>query len=159
MWFALFVFMPRLKVRFDEPEHAWIGLFIFEDDTQIVHSDVSRIYDSFAQLVAALGAMLDAHDERSVVWLEGPAELELHFSRRDDVLRLEINSFDDKKRPLEKPNAGFSFTGSYDEICLPFWRALRSLEGRYPEEELASRWKGYFPHRELARLTQMLGRA
>ncbi len=148
--------MPRLKVKFDEPEHGRIYLFVFADGKQVVHSDVSRIYSSFEQLVTALGAMLDGQEERIVVWLEGSAELEMRFSRHDDIIQLEITSFAGSIRPHKNPE--FTFVGSYNEICLPFWRALRNLEGRYSAEELALRWKGYFPHRELALLTHQLGK-
>lgn len=150
--------MPTLKVRFDEPEHGRIGLFILANDKLIVECDASRIYDSLEQLVTALGAMLDMRDERLVTWLEGAPELELRFSRLDDVVQLEITSFEGSERPREKPTADWTFVGPYDEICLPFWRALRNLEGRYSAEELVHRWKGYFPHRGLAFLTEQLGK-
>ncbi len=152
--------MSRLKIQFDEPEHGWIGLNIFDGEQQLAQCVASRVYNSFDQLVWALAAILDTRDERSVVWLEGPAELELRFSRRDDELvQLEITSFAGCKRPREKPDADFLFVGTYTQICLPFWRALRNLEGRYSPEELWRRWKGDFPHRELALLTARLGKA
>ncbi|BCM91359.1 hypothetical protein IAD21_03231 [Abditibacteriota bacterium] len=148
--------LPKLKVRFDEPEHGRIWLLVFADDEKIIHKDASHIYSSFDQLVTALGAMLDVREERLVVWLEAPAELEMRFSRRDDVIWLEITSFDGSKRPHKEPE--FTFYGSYNEICLPFWRALRALEGRYSVEELEHRWRDPFPHRELALLTQRLAK-
>lgn len=151
--------MSRLKIRFDNPEQGWIVLFVFADGEQIIHSDVSWIYPSFDQLVTALGAMFDVREERLVVWLEEPTELEMRFSRRDDVVSLELTSFSGPERPREKVDAEFTFVGSYDEICLPFWRALRELEGRYPAEELARLWKVSFPHRELALLTERLGKS
>lgn len=150
--------MSQLKVRFDEPEHGWMPFIISQDEEVCVRCDASDIYPSLEQLVIALNAMLDGHDERFVAWTEEPAELEMRFLRRDDVIRLEVSSFPGSFRPIETPEADFVFVGTYDEVCLPFWRALRALEGRYSPEELARRWTGCFPHRELALLTERLGK-
>lgn len=150
--------MPRFKISFDEPDHGWIGWDLKCDEEVVLTCVASHIYDSFDQLVTALGAMLDPREERFVVWMEEPAELEMRFVSRDGTIFLEINDFSNSLRPLGKPSADWAASGTYDEICLPFWRALRSLEGRYSPEELAKRWKGYFPHRELALLTEQLGK-
>jgi hypothetical protein len=149
--------MSLLRVHFDEPEHDWMPLTL-EDEEVRIRCDASDIYPSLEQLVSALSAMLDARDEQLVVWMEEPVELEMRFLRSDEVIRLEISSFPGSLRPLETPKAEIVFVGTYEEICLPFWRALRELEGRYSREELARRWTGYFPHRELALLTEQLGK-
>jgi hypothetical protein len=86
----------------------------------------------------------------------------LRFSRQSkgDVIRLEIRLFEiyQPSRPESEPK--FTFTGTYDEICLPFWRALRGLQDRYPAKLLESEWHwtGNFPYRELALLTERLGK-
>jgi hypothetical protein len=42
---------------------------------------------------------------------------------------------------------------------IPFWRALRNLQGRFSIEDLNRRWHRDFPWREIERLTLLLKEA
>lgn len=153
--------MSRLKVRFDNPEHGWMDLFIGKDDQEI-HRDVSDIFPSLDLLVTALLSMWQGEAEATATWAEEPSELDLVFSRRDESICLEVVPFPGSFRPYSRATLTvepiFTFVGSYEQTCLPFWRALRELEGRYSSEELAHRWTSPFPQRELAFLTEQLGK-
>ena len=153
--------MSRLKVRFGEPEHGWMDLFILED-AQEIHRDVSDIFPSFDLLVTALLSMWQGEAEATATWAEEPSELDLIFSRLDEFIRLEVVPFPGSFRPYSRATLTiepiFTFVGSYEGTCLPFWRALRELEGRYSPEELARRWTSPFPYRQLALLTEQLGK-
>ncbi len=150
--------MSHLQVRFDDPEHGWIGVEIYDNQIEVLRFDASDIYPSFHALVMALLTMRDARGEAIVDWMQEPAEVEMCFSTREEAVQLEISSFPGSARPLERGDAELVFAGTYDEICLPFWRALRHLEGRYTPTELELRWHSSFPHRELEMLTAQLGK-
>lgn len=150
--------MSQLKIRFDEPEHGWMNVEIHADGAELMRISVSDVYPSLHLLVDALLAMLDLRAEKSVDWMQEPAEFEMLFARRGEHISLEISSFSSSFRPIGERSTDYVFSGSYEEICLPFWRALRNLEGRYSPEELANRWTEPFPHRELALLTERMGK-
>ena len=151
--------MSQLKVRFGEVHHGWVKVTLWNNDVEISKFEASYIYSaSFRSLVNVLLAMLDLRAEEAVVWGLEPDEIEMRFVRDDDECKLEVTALPDNSRPLERGDASFVFVGTYEETCLPFWRALRNLEGRYSPEELARHWQSYFPHRELALLTERLGK-
>ena len=151
--------MSQIKVRFGEPEHGWMSVSILADNSKLLRIDASDIYPSLHLLVDALSAMLDSRAEKTVDWTEEPREIEMRFTRDFENIKLEISSFPSSFRPLNPSKAEFAFVGTYDEICLPFWRALRNLEGRYLPEDLVQLWTEPFPYRELALLTEQLGKS
>ncbi|PQV63346.1 hypothetical protein B1R32_1121 [Abditibacterium utsteinense] len=107
--------------------------------------------------------MLNSGEEQLVSWAGEPSETELLFSRsgEENVILLEIAFFETAQNPREKRKPNLKFIGSYDEICIPFWRALQDLQIRYFAKLLESewRWTGYFPTRELDLLTEALGKS
>lgn len=151
--------MPRLKVYFGDPEHGWMNVSISNNDVEFINFAASHIYyPSLSSLAAALLAMRDPCGKSTVHWMLEPAEVKMRFSKCEATVRLGIASFSASAHSLEGDNAEFIFAGTYDEICLPFWRALRNLEGRYSPEEWAGRWDSPFPRHELAVLTAQLGK-
>ena len=90
-----------------------------------------------------------------VVWNEEPIESEFRFRRNGELVSLEVLEFPDHRRVLQ-PASRFDFQGSYEEVALPFWRALRDLQGRFSGEELAARWHRSFPTSDLDDLTSVL---
>ena len=150
--------MSRFKVRFGDPEHGWMNVALFDNNIEVLSFEASDIYPSLDLLASALKAMREPRGEQTVDWTQEPDEIELRFVSHQDIIRLEIAKSPASARPLERHENGLFFTGTYDEICLPFWRALRNLEGRFTHEELAKRWKSYFPHQELQLLTEQLGK-
>ncbi|MDB4945650.1 MAG: hypothetical protein JWP97_5184 [Labilithrix sp.] len=151
--------MSRLKVELDEPEHGWIGLTIQEDGEERIRCSASHIVDSLEQLVGALRSTIDSCVESRVLWLEEPRELEMVFARRGDEVELRLASYSDHRHLREGRGEPLTFRGTSDAICLPFWRALRGLQGKYSEAEFHERWKRPFPVRELDALTHALGKA
>ncbi len=151
--------MSKLKVKFDEPEHGWIGFIIKDDDDERINCSASHIFNSFERLVIALRMTLDSQIESKVIWFEEPYELEMSFARRDDLVRLEIRSYPDSRHVQKSEDQTEIFCGTYNEICLPFWRALRELQGQFSESEFKTRWREEFPTRELDLLTQALGKS
>lgn len=151
--------MGRLKVKFDEPQHGWLSFVVKEDEEERVRCGASHIFNSLERLVVALQMTFDSQSESNVVWLEEPGESEMVFARQGDAVQLEIRFYADSRHIQKSGDEAEVFRGTYDEICLPFWRALRELQARYPEEEFKKRWRNGFPRRELDLLTQTLGKS
>jgi len=65
--------------------------------------------------------------------------------------------FPDRHRRIARSGEKeLEITGSYEEICVPFWRALRSLQGRFSAEELDARWHRPFPWKDIDQLTSAI---
>ena len=146
----------KLKVSFDDPEHGWVCLNINCGDTSATIIASYTPSDSFLGLTNALYDLLHYEGEATVVWHEEPAETELRFFRTKDLVRLEVWFFFDDRRDYGRAKKEFEVSGLYEEICLPFWRALRSLQGRFSNEELGTRWHRAFPWKEIDLLTKAI---
>jgi len=157
--------MSKIKVSFDDPAHGWVRLVI-TSDSQSIGISASYIYNSFYGLVDALchlhkppGTSVLGQQQETVVWMSEPAEAEMRFVRRGDLITLDILWFSDSRRSeFGQPNPEMSISGSYDEVALPFWRALRSLQSRFPAAQFEAHWQAPFPTREMALLTAALGK-
>jgi hypothetical protein len=51
----------------------------------------------------------------------------------------------------------FEIQGTFAEICLPFWRALRNLQTRFSGDEFQLRWRHPFPGSGMQKLSANLG--
>jgi hypothetical protein len=149
--------MPdKLKVVFDDPEHGWVGLTISHGEQSVTILASYTPSDSFHELTNALYDLFLYSGEAKAVWHSGPVEYELRFAREGDVVRCEVNEYPDHLRDAGRGTLFFEASGSYEEICLPFWRALRGLQGRFPEAELNARWHRPFPSKEVDGLSALL---
>lgn len=146
----------KLKVVFDEPGNGWVGVKLSCGDnaTEIIASYTP--YDSFLDLVNALHNLFLYEGEWRVIWNEQPVEHEFRFRRSADLVSLEALSFFDHRRNVESPNRWLTARGSYEEIAIPFWSALRNLQGRFSPEDLRLRWHRDFPSKEIESLTSLL---
>ncbi len=148
----------KLKVSFDEPEHGWIGLKIMYG--HVLYEDaVSYIFRSLTQLVDALDMLRDhdvQHCQKKVVWSLEPQELEMIFTKTKKTISLEVAVSRDHKRREGLKTTIVEIEGDYEHVCIPFWRALRSLQGRFSEEEFTARWHTPFPYQELDVLTKKI---
>lgn len=150
--------MAKLLVTFDEPDAGTIEITL-RHEVKTVHIGASYIYSSFHALVEALIRLKISADEAVVVWQCEPFEYEFRFRSLDTAVSLQVILFPDSRRSVfDEPDPKLATVGSYEEVCLPFWRALRQLQGRFSEEEWQARWHGPFPSRELDFLTAALGK-
>ena len=150
--------MNKLKVIFGNPKLGWINVSL-QCGTQTFSIEASDVYNAFFPLVDVLLQLRLAPGQGVVKWIVEPAEHEMHFSREGDVVTLNILAWPDSGRNSFHQETVFSASGNYAEICLPFWRALRDLQGRFPASDLGKRWQNLFPERELDALTAALGKA
>ena len=149
---------PKLKVAFDDLEHGWVQLTTSYgvETFAIVASYTSN--DSFLDLTNALHSLL-SDGQAKVTWHCEPPEYDMLFSRSGANVSLEIHEYSDYRRGIERGEKVFALSGIYEEVCLPFWRALRDLQGRFSVEELNSRWHRPFPSREIDLLTEEIKQA
>ena len=151
--------MEKFKVGFDVPDAGWI-LMTLEYAGRVLTVNASHVYDSFPPLVSALTVLAAGPDEATVVWQCEPAEYQFDFVRKGNTVALQIQSHQDSCRSVfDVREPELSITGSYEEICLPFWRALRHLQGLFSDEEWNNRWQRPFPSAELNRLTAAIGKS
>jgi hypothetical protein len=148
---------PRIRVRFDDPDHGWIGLSIKAEGSSDFQQSFSYTpYDSFGELIAALSQVSQGPGYASVHWNAEPVEFEFHFERAGDTARLQIERHPDHRRIKGQSSVLCSLSGTFEEIALPFWQALQNLRSRFSAEDLSKRWHRAFPGAELERLTRRL---
>lgn len=151
--------MDKLKVRFGEPGAGWI-LLTLEHASCVLTINASHVYDSFPPLVSALTVLAAGSGEATVVWQCEPVEYQLDFVRSEDIVTLRIVSHQDMGRSVfHKPEPELLVVGSYEEVGLPFWRALRHLQGLFSDAEWDAKWQRPFPTAEMRRLTEAIGKS
>lgn len=149
--------MSKLSVTFGDPEFGWIDVDLrFGAETFSI--EASDVYNAFFPLVDTLLQLHSAPGQNIVNWTVEPTEYDMHFSREGEAVTLDIFVWPDLSRNSFRQEKVFSASGSYAEICLPFWRALRGLQGRFSAADLETRWQNSFPQRELNALTVVLGK-
>lgn len=146
----------RLKASFDDPEHGWVGLTISRDEEVVTIITSYTPSDPFLDLTDALYNLFLYDGAAKVVLHYGAAEYELCFRREGDAVSLEAYEYPGHLRDAGAGERFFEASGSYEDICLPFWRALRNLQGRFSEDELNARWHRPFPSKEIDGLTTLL---
>ena len=146
----------KLKVSFDDPEHGWVGLTISHGEESLTIIASYTPSDSFLDLTNTLYNLLCYRIGGVVTWHEEPSETELRFSISGEQVKLEVYFFWDHRRDSGRGARELAITGSYGEICRPFWRALRSLQGRFSADELNARWHRPFPWKEIDVLTTIV---
>ena len=149
--------MSKSSVSFGDPEFGWIDVSL-QFGSERFTMEASDIYNPFFPLVDTLLQLHSAPGQGIVNWTVEPTEYDMHFSREGEAVTLDIFVWPDPSRNSFRQEKVFSASGSYDEICLPFWRALRNLQGRFSEADLEKRWQDLFPQRELNALTAALGK-
>jgi hypothetical protein len=127
-----------------------------QSDTNVVTLVASYTpYDTLDELVECLHALLTTGDARRTVRvMEEPEVCELRFEHENGTISLEVcRRFSHQHR---RCHTLFEARGSVLEMCLPFWRALRSLQTRFPEKDFELRWQRPFPASGMERLSAHL---
>ena len=148
-----------MKIIFENLHIGWIGFRVLNNEKLIIQDSFSYTpYDSLGDLIDILDIMWKSVFEvhKIVILHNEPKEYELSFSKKDDVISLEIRHYEDNRRMSPPHEPLFYITGDYKKICLPFWRALRRLQSEHTAEELSRKWKRSFPVLELDELTRNL---
>ena len=147
-----------LKVQFDDPQGGWMVVTIRSDASVVTLSVSSVLYDTLDELVDSLHALATGDDHPSVRIFEEPTSCELQFKRENGTIGLKLCRFASFSRPRSgKPGETLLATaGTFAEMCLPFWRALRSLQTRFSDQEFQLRWRRPFPTSGMEKLSANL---
>ena len=137
----------KLSVRFDDPEHGWVGLSVRAGDQTFADAVSYTPYDSFWELATALSLMADGAEAATVRWSGEPHSYQFRFARGADAgaISLAVVEFPHYSQRDAAGEVRLTVSGTFDGVCRPFWKAARGLQGRFTDEELSVRW-----HREFA---------
>ena len=145
----------KLKVTFGDPHYGWLTVRVAWGDPA-VSFDASYVHNSLWDLAVALHSLLLVEGQARVVWNTEPVEYEMRFKRSGDTVHFELVEFPDYGRANVAGQTHVTLLGTYNDICRPFWRALRELQSRYSEQEFQQLMQMPFPTSEVEKLTQAL---
>ncbi len=130
-------------MQFGEPSNRSIDITI-ATSTQQLSCIITTFGEGFWKLTLALHAAMSQRGTFICVWQYQPDPLELIFERDMENIKLRVH-YDERNQLVLR--------GTYEEVCLPFWRALQGLRSRYPEEELKDLIGKEFPFNEIDKLS------
>jgi hypothetical protein len=135
-----------IKATLGDPNHGWVVLSLQAPSAEVEIVGSYAPGDSFLELIRALDDMLHEGGERTVTWYEEPQETDLCFVGRANRVQLTVRRFRDHRRTKGGGRVLLDVAGSFEQVCLPLWRALRSLQGRFSQQDLDARWhKNFLP--------------
>jgi hypothetical protein len=142
-------------VSFNSPQSGWMSLSLKAGEQTLVAAVSHTPDDSLRALIEALRAVLDESAHRlTVKWNCEPDELDFEFTSEADRASLKVLHFPDHRRRKGTSRTLFSLTATKLELCLPFWRALRSLHRDIETDEFDRNWRRPFPEIEMQHFTE-----
>jgi hypothetical protein len=147
----------RLQVTLSNPQNGWIE-FAVSTTEEVFKEAISFTPNDFVlELAAALSLAMQGVDGMAVASCE-PNTYELTFSEvsATNMTHLQVVKFPDWNRNRKSACMVLSFQATRFGIVLPFWRALRSLEGRISATEYREAMQRDFPSPCLQRLSQLV---
>jgi hypothetical protein len=158
-WFA-FMGIPMstmLKVNLTTPNAGWMELVAVTQEAEVRVLASYTPNDFLSELVGALSLALQGASGSAVANGE-PDIFEFAFEpKQDRAVSLKVMEYPGGRRTRQERIA-LTMQGSATEIVLPFWRALRSLQGRISPEDYAKAMQRTFPTSSLQRLSALLGK-
>ena len=147
----------QLPVSFLKPQDGWIEFAVRTTDEEFEEFVSYTPNDFVLELATALSLAMQGGDGVAVASCE-PITYELKFSgvTATDMTHLLIVKYPDWKRNRKSACVELSFQATTFGIVLPFWRALRDLEGRVSATEYRETMRRDFPTSGLQRLSQLV---
>lgn len=143
------------RVSFNSPQSGWMSLSLEAKEQSTVAAVSHAPDDSLRALIEGLRALLEESSHRvTVKWNCEPDELDFELTGEGDRASLKVLHFPDHRRTKGTGRPLFSLTCSKLELCLPFWRALRSLHRDIETDEFDRNWRRPFPAAEMQQLTE-----
>lgn len=144
-----------MRVSFGEPNSGGLTVELSDDETGVSFF-ASYVYACLETLVKALYLVLVADGMETVVWFAEPIEYEMRFARKGDIVSLTVLEYPDHLRPMGGGTQLLYLSGNYQQIALPFWRALRGIQGRCSSKEWEREWGRPFPVEDMSKWTVAL---
>jgi hypothetical protein len=149
----------RLHVILSSPHDGWIEVTVGTEKTEFAEAVSYTPNDFITGLVKAVCLLMEGQDGLAVASCE-PTTYDFRFSKETDTekCQFDIVGFPDWHRHEHSGEVVFSFRASKEEVVLPFWRALRNLEGRIAASEYRDAMRREFPSPCLQRLSRLLSK-
>ena len=145
-----------LKVEFTDPQHRWLEIRVTAGPVGFSQQVSYTPYDSLLTLISGLATLLPSRCgecSARVTWNSEPVEFDFCFRREGRGVTLKIYRFPDAKRSLGFERLVLGSSGSFGQVCRPFWKALQDLETRRAANEFEVGWRRPFPSEAMRRLT------
>jgi hypothetical protein len=147
-----------LRVSFNSPQSGFMSIGLKAGHESFVTAVSHAPYDSLRDLIKALSAMLDGETSETVKWNLEPEEYDFELRRVDnDGVQLSVTRYPNHRRLKSQRAVVFShIAASPQDICEPFWKALRELHRDINVDEFDKNWRREFPEAEMQELTKRL---
>ena len=146
----------KLQVSFSDPENGWIEIHL-QCGVQEFRDQVSHTpYPSFEELASALSRLVQGLPNASARWNGEPYYYDFRFRQSDGKVHLEIVHFPRFSSQEQDTQTILLVTGTFNDICRPFWKAVCDLRGRLSDEQLTRCWRHPFPGEHFDRLSTQI---
>jgi hypothetical protein len=147
----------RLQVSLSAPQNGWIELAVSTPEEEFREAVSFTPNDFLLELATALSLTMQGIDGVAVASCE-PVTCEVTFVgvAGTNMTRLQVVRCPDWNRTGKSARVVLSFQATRLSIVLPFWRALRSLEGRVSATDYLEAMRRDSPSSCLQRLTQLV---
>jgi hypothetical protein len=142
----------KLQVSFSDPENGWIEIRIQCGKQEFCGQMSHTPYPSFEELASSLSLLAQGVPNTSARWNGEPHHYDFRFQQSDGRIHLEILSLPQFSAPKLNAETVLLATGTFNDICRPFWKAVCDLRGRLSDEDLTRRWHRPFPAEQFERL-------
>ncbi|MGI4865469.1 MAG: hypothetical protein ACRYFZ_16225 [Janthinobacterium lividum] len=140
--------LNKLKIGFGKPHHDWLPVSIKMGSFVLEFKASGVLDDPIVELVRCL-LFATQEIEASMSWWLEPEEYSFQFSIMPRGAMQLVISESSKSRSYKQL---FHLDASFEEVVLPFWRALRKLN---PSDFTGADWYP-LPLEKLEKLTQLL---
>ena len=146
-----------LRVRLSQPQHGWIELKIETQGEEFEEAISSTPNDFLLELASALSLALQGVAGVAVGSCE-PTTYEFSFSpsTRHGLLHFQITKYPNLSRGQRSGSVVLSSHAPALGIVIPFWRALRNLEGEVEAAKYREAMRRDFPSAKLKRLSDLI---
>ena len=148
----------QLRVSLESPQSGWMSVRLLAEGGQFLAAVGHAPYDSLRDLAEVLSGLAAGGRGGVVRWNAEPVEYDFVFTGEGGRAELRVVRYADHRREDATARTAFAHAGAREELCLAFWRELRSLRERAGTDVFPQNWRRPFPEREFQQLSAALGR-
>jgi hypothetical protein len=148
----------QLEVSLESPQSGWMSVRLLAGGGQFLAAVGHAPYDSLRDLTETLSALAAGGAGGLVRWNAEPVEYDFVFAAEGARAELRVIRYPDHRLEPASARAAFTHAGDRRDLCLAFWRELRSLRERAEADVFPQNWRRAFPEQEFQKLSAALGR-
>ena len=148
----------QLRVSLESPQSGWMSVRLLAGAGQFLAAFGHAPYDSLRDLAEVLSSLAAGGGGGVVRWNAEPPEYDFVFTAEGEGAALRVLRYPDHRREPNSAQAAFEHACTRAQLCLAFWRELRSLRERAGTDAFEQNWRRAFPEREYQKLSAALGR-